>query len=153
MPIDKFSLLTDEGWIDMPADQEFPTYLWDEGGTLADAPVDMAKTFAGQMWIQTRMDPAFNINGLRCAPNFAVPRHHHNLAEMIIVFQGEFHVTWGRDREEGSRTVGPGEFWISEAQTPYLMTAGPDGVTYTETWPEPMERLLTWWHNEGWVAR
>ena len=150
--IENFSLVNDEGWIEMPL-AVMPTYLWAEGGQLADAPVDFEKTFGGNMWLSTKVDPAFNINGLRCAPNFAVPRHHHNLDELIIVFAGEFHVTWGENGEEGSRTIGPGEFWISEAGTPYLMTAGPEGVSYTETWPEPMAKLLTYWHDEGWVHR
>ena len=139
--------------MDMPLDV-MPTYLWAaDGGLLADAPVDFAKTFGGHMQLNTDVDREFNINGLRCTPNFAVPRHHHNLDELIVVFAGSFHVTWGSGGEEGSRTVGPGEFWISEAGTPYLMTAGPEGVSYTETWPEPMEKLLTWWHDEGWVRR
>ncbi|MFC1437265.1 hypothetical protein ABUW04_03255 [Streptacidiphilus sp. N1-10] len=152
MPIENFSLVNDEGWMDMPLDV-LPSYLWAEGGQLADAPVNFEKTFGGNMWVSTQVDREFNINGLRCSPDFAVPRHHHNLDEMIIVFAGQFHVTWGRDGEEGSRTVGPGEFWISRAGTPYLMTAGPEGVSYTETWPEPMAELLTYWHDEGWVRR
>ena len=82
-----------------------------------------------------------------------MPQHHHNLDELIIVFGGQFHVAWGENAEEGNRTVGPGEFWISEAGTPYIMTAGPTGVTYIETWPEPAEKLRTWWHDKGWVPR
>lgn len=153
MPIHEFSLVNDKGWMQMPL-EVMPTYLWADGGQLADAPVDFAKTFDGNMWLSTEMDPAFNINGLRCAPGFAVPRHHHNLDELIVVFAGQFHVTWTtEDGTEDSRTVGPGEFWISSAGTPYLMTAGPEGVSYTETWPEPMANLLTWWHDEGWVRR
>lgn len=153
MGIEFFNLLSDEGWIELPVDQSAPTYLWHEGGLLADAPVDMEQTFKGNMWWSTKVDPSFNLNGLRCAPDFAVPRHHHNLDELIIVFGGAFHVAWGKDGEEGSRTVGPGEFWISRAGTPYLMTAGPEGVTYVETWPEPMANLETYWHDAGWVHR
>ncbi|MFE5027472.1 hypothetical protein ACFRAO_30130 [Streptomyces sp. NPDC056656] len=154
MTIENFSLVNDEGWMDMPL-AVLPTYLWSEGGLLADAPVDFEKTFGGKMRVSTRMDRAFNINGLRCAPGFAVPRHHHNLDEMIVVYAGQFHVRWNEDEDgkEYSRTVGPGEFWISKAGTPYQMTAGPEGVSYTETWPEPLSELLTYWHNEGWVRR
>lgn len=144
-------LLTEDGWRDMTVDPSFPSYLWADGGTLADAPVDARKTFDGNMWVALGIDPSFNLNGLRCAPNFSVPRHHHNLDELIVVFGGEFHVNWGADGEEGSRTIGPGEFWISKAGTPYLMTAGPQGVTYMETWPEPMAKLETYWHDAGWV--
>jgi mannose-6-phosphate isomerase-like protein (cupin superfamily) len=152
VPIENFSLVNDDGWTEMQL-EVMDTYLWAEGGKLADAPVDFAKTFGGNFWVSTRMDPAFNINGLRCAPDFAVPRHHHNLDELIVVLAGEFHVSWGGHGRDGSRTVGPGAFWISKAGTSYLMTAGPEGVSYTETWPEPMANLLTWWHDEGWVAR
>ncbi|ODU06021.1 MAG: hypothetical protein ABS81_05765 [Pseudonocardia sp. SCN 72-86] len=155
MGIEFFSLLSEEdGWIEMSVDQSAPAYFWNESGLLADAPVDMEKTFGGNMWFNTKVDRAFNLNGLRCAPGFAVPRHHHNLDELIIVFGGQFHVTWGEDGgAQGSRTIGPGEFWISDAGTPYLMTAGPEGVTYVETWPEPMATLQTFWHDEGWVHR
>ncbi len=148
--IDYFTLLSEDGWIDLPLDI-MPSYFWNDGGLLADAPVDFAKTFGGNMQLCTKVDGSFNLNGLRCVPNFAVPRHHHNLDELIIVFAGQFHVAWGKDGEEGSRTIGPGEFWISSAGTPYIMTAGPEGVTYIETWPEPMDTLETYWHDAGWV--
>lgn len=153
MATELIELLTADGWRDMGVDQSFPAYFWAEGGPLADAPVDMEKTFVGNMWVNTGIDPAFNLNGLRCAPDFSVPRHHHNLDELIIVFEGQFTVTWGADGREGSRTIGPGEFWISRAGTPYLMTAGPEGVTYIETWPAPMAELETYWHDDGWVRR
>jgi len=153
MPIEQFSLVDSVGWIDMPLVVQ-DSYKWAEtDGLLADAPVDFAKTFGTNLQVQTRVDPAFNINGLRCTPDFAVPKHHHNLDELIIVFAGSFTVRWEEDGVERSRTVGPGEFWISTAGTPYQMTAGPDGVSYTETWPEPMANLVTWWHDECWVHR
>jgi hypothetical protein len=31
-----------------------------------------------------------------------------------------------------------------------MMTAGPEGVTYIETWPEPVALLETYWHEGGW---
>jgi mannose-6-phosphate isomerase-like protein (cupin superfamily) len=149
--IESFSVLSDEGWFDMPVDVQ-PTYLWNDGGLLADAPVDFAKTFENKMQVSSNVDRSFNLNGLRCVPDFMVPRHHHNLDELIIVLGGEFTVSWGPDgAEEGSRTIGPGEFWITTAGTPYTMTSGPQGVTYIETWPEPQEKLETYWHHDGWV--
>ena len=50
-------------------------------------------------------------------------------------------------------TIGPGEYFLSRAGTPYTMTAGSEGVTYIETWPSPLPKLLTYWHDEGWVHR
>jgi len=152
VPIEFFNLLDTEGWESMPVDQKSPTYFWaDGGGLLSDAPVDMDATFGGNMSFSTKIDRAFNMNGLRCKPGFTVPKHHHNLRELIIVFGGEFTVEDGDTGE--SRTVGPGKFWISDAGTPYTMTAGPEGVTYIETWPEPVSNLETTWHDVGWVHR
>ena len=153
MTIDFFNLLDDDGWVDMPVKQSYSKYLWNDGGRLADAPVDMEATFRGGMSISPHIDRGFNINGLRCRPNFVVPRHHHNMRELIVVLDGEFHVEFGHPGEESSQRVGPGESWISEAGTPYTMTAGPDGVTYLETWREPMDQLETVWHDVGWVRR
>jgi hypothetical protein len=33
------------------------------------------------------------------------------------------------------------------------MTAGPEGVTYIETWPNSVRTLETYWHDVGWVHR
>ena len=153
VPIEFCNLLDDEGWTPLSVDQSSPTYFWNDGGLLADAPVDMAATFAGGMWVSTKVDRSFNLNGLRCAPNYTVPRHHHNLRELIIVFGGEFTLEYDDGHKQSSRRVGPGEFWISEAGTSYMMTAGPEGVTYVETWPEPMAQLETYWHEGGWKPR
>jgi quercetin dioxygenase-like cupin family protein len=153
MPIDFFNLLAEEeGWGDMGVNQSSPRYFWNEtAALLSEAPVDMEATFKGAMYVNSRVDPSFNMNGLRCRPGFTVPRHHHNLRELIIVFGGEFNVASGDS--DVTRRVGAGEFWISEAGTPYTMTAGPEGVTYIETWPEPQSGLETTWHDVGWVHR
>ena len=153
MPIHFFNLLDDQDWHSLPVDQTNLKYFWNEGGLLADAPVDMSATFDGGMSYTKKIDPEFNMNGLRCSPKFTVPRHHHNLDELIIVFDGEFLIEHGVPGHEASQRVGPGEFFISDAGTPYMMTAGPEGVTYIETWPQPMAELETYWHDDGWVHR
>lgn len=153
MAIEHFSLLSDEGWLALPVDQTSPTYFWDEGGLLADAPVDMAKTFEGNMWLSTTVDGSFNLNGLRCAPNFSVPRHHHNVDEMLFVFAGEYDIEHYESGEPQTVRVGPGDVFLSRAGTPYTMTAGSEGVTYIETWPKPVRELETYWHDVGWVHR
>ncbi|ROO87499.1 cupin domain [Actinocorallia herbida] len=135
--------------------QSFPSYFWKDGGLLADAPVDFAATFDGAMWVSTApIDlPRFNRNPLRVVPHFTVPRHHHNVDEMLFVLAGEYSIEY--DDEGGSKTVrvGPGEIFLSRAGTPYTMTAGPEGVTYIETWPRPVTELETVWHDRGWVRR
>jgi hypothetical protein len=63
------SLLDDQGWKPMPEDQQDnPSYYWEGGRLLADAPVDFQATFAGAMWVANRSMPikvgAFNRNPL-----------------------------------------------------------------------------------------
>ena len=148
--IDFFDLLDDDDWSPISSDQANPKYFWAEGGLLADAPVDMDKTFDGAMFVSGKIDPNFKMNGLRCRPGFTVPRHHHNMNELIVVIGGEYLI---EGAEGESRRIGPGEFFVSDAGTPYTMTAGPEGVTYTEQWPKPGTFLETTWHDSGWVHR
>ena len=42
-------------------------------------------------------------------------------------------------------------YWTTDAETPYTVTAGPDGLVYVESWPEPIEHVETWWHDHGWT--
>jgi mannose-6-phosphate isomerase-like protein (cupin superfamily) len=150
-------LLSDEDWIPLLSrdDESNPNYFWVDGRPLADAPVDYAATFDGSMWMSRKPIEVrnFNRNPLRVRPHFTVPRHHHNLDEMILVFRGSYDIDHGEGREAATVRVGPGDFFISRAGTPYTMTAGAEGVTYIETWPEPVPSLLTYWHDVGWVHR
>ena len=152
MTIDFSTMVGDKDWVDMSVDQASPTYFWHDGSPFADAPVDMEATFKGGMWVATNLDPAFGMNRLRVAPNFTVPRHHHNIAELIIVFEGEYFIE-SAGPSGGVARVGPGDFFFSDPGTPYTMTGGPDGVIYTEQWDHPPSHLRTWWHDFGWVYR
>ena len=155
MGIKADNLTDDSNWFYMDAHQEeSPGYYWFEGGRIKDAPVDFVKTFDEAMWLTAKpIDlPSFNRNPLRAKPNYVVPRHEHNLDEMIMVFKGQYTIEYGEGDEAGVRVVGPGEFFISRAGTPYTMTAGPEGVTYIETWPE-LGSLESTWYDVGWVPR
>jgi mannose-6-phosphate isomerase-like protein (cupin superfamily) len=157
MPLVHASLISDDNWVPMRIDtgQDDPRYMWWEGGTLKDAPVDFAKTFAQNMFSCAKPInvPRFNRNPLRVVPNFVVPRHHHNIDETIIVFQGEYYIDHGEGADRQTTVVKPGNFFTSRAGTPYTMTAGPEGVTYIETWGCPVPELKTVWYAEGWVPR
>ena len=152
-------LLDNEDWVPLSLDQQtFPSYLWNDGGTLADAPVDFAATFDGAMWMTRKpiKIPAFNRNPLRVRPGFVVPRHHHNFDEMLFVFEGEYSIEYDDEESvDGTSTVvvEAGDVFVSHAGTPYTMTAGPEGVVYIETWPAPIRELTTTWHDSGWVRR
>ena len=151
MLIEFFDLMAEDGWEPTTYDQSSPNFLWADGGSLADAPVDMAATFDGAVSRSSRVDGDFNMAGARCRPGFTVPWHHNNLRELIIVMGGEFTVEWGDDGEH--RTIQAGDFWISDAGTKHTMTAGPEGVTYIETWPVWVELVTTWYDDPGWVRR
>ncbi len=148
------NLLEDSDWVPMSLDQQsHPNYFWNDGGSLADAPVDFAATFDGAMWVTTKpIDvPRFNRNPLRVRADFTVPRHHHDLDEMLFVLAGEYRIEHQEGGAKQVVRVGPGEVFLSRAGTPYTMTAGSEGVTYIETWPRPVAELKTYWHDFGWV--
>jgi hypothetical protein len=154
MPITVASLADDAAWEPMSLDQQvYPSYYWWDGRVLADAPVDFAATFAENMWVSTAPIDVmkFNRNPLRVVPNFVVPTHQHNVDETIVVFKGEYKIDYFDGDDPKSVIVRPGCFFTSRAGTPYTMTAGPEGVTYIETWPVPMTRLKTIWFDHGWV--
>jgi len=149
-------LLDGEDWKPLPLGQQgHPNYKWFDGTLLADAPIDFAATFDGGMWVTRKPIDVngFNRNPLRVRPNFVVPRHHHNFDEMIFVLQGEYSIDHGEGPERAVTLVKAGECFMSEAGTPYTMTAGPEGVTYIETWPDHVIRLETYWYRQGWVGR
>jgi len=147
--IDYFSLLGDEGWTPLIIDPADRQQHWVDGGALAAAPVDVAATFEGAMWCSTKIDPAFNLLGVRARAGFVVPMRHHNLRQLTIVFGGELDVDDGSS--DGARTIRAGQFFVVGAGTPYTLTAGRDGVTFVETWPRPAVELETYWHARGWV--
>ncbi|PXW32691.1 UNVERIFIED_CONTAM: hypothetical protein DES50_103479 [Williamsia faeni] len=150
MTIEHFSLVADGGWADLAIDQYSPKHFWTEGGLLADAPVNVDKTFNG-VSVSTKVNKGFHLNGLRLAPNYSGPRRHQNLDQLIFVFAGELRVNWGANGEEGARTIRPGQFWVTTAETPHRLTAGPEGAIFVETWSKPIAELETYWHDEGWI--
>ncbi|PXW32690.1 UNVERIFIED_CONTAM: hypothetical protein DES50_103478 [Williamsia faeni] len=151
------NLLNPDAWFHMPLDQQgVPSYFWKDGGLLNDAPVDFAATFADHMDLTSEPIDLmhFNRNPLRVTPGFVVPKHQHNCDEMLFVFAGEYSIEV--DEPDGSTktvVVRAGDMFVSHANTPYTMTAGPEGVTYIETWPVPVTELETIWHDVGWVHR
>lgn len=151
VPIDFLDLLDDDGWEPVALDPGRPQNRWSEGGSLADAPVDAAATFAGAVWHSTRIDPAFGLVGVRLGPGLVVPRRHHDEDVQRIVYGGAVTV----DTDGGPpATVGPGQFFLVEAGTPYGLTAGPEGVTFTESWPLGSAGAeTTWYPGPTWVAR
>ncbi|MFF0817241.1 hypothetical protein ACFYVR_19085 [Rhodococcus sp. NPDC003318] len=151
MAIEHYSLLSEEGWADSSVDQVFPANFWSDGGVVDAAEVE--KALKGNLRISTKVDTSFHVNGLRLAPGFSLPRRRSNLDGQVIVLGGQFTITGEEDGATVSGTIGPGEFWTITAGTPHVMTAGPEGVTYLETWSEPLEKLEMYWYEADWADR
>ena len=82
MPISFFDLLADEGWEPLDFFQGDPTFYWNDGGFIANAPVDIAATLDGAMWRSTNVESAFRWQGrrIRCdAPVFCAIRSANRL--------------------------------------------------------------------------
>src|SRR5260370_41701317 len=111
MPFSVDSLDTDDNWVPMSlaGQQENPTYSWEDGGLLKDAPVDFDATFAENMFVSTKPIEfmTFYRNPLKVVPNFTVPRHLHNIDETIIVCKAEYKTQFGDPDKREFVTVKP----------------------------------------------
>lgn len=105
MPIEFLDILADEGWV-----PESP----DDGGRL----------------VSTAIDPTFDLKGVRLRAGYEVGPQSHDQQVLRIVFGGSLEL-----RSEGETAeVRAGQFCVVDADTVHSLVAGPDGVTYTESW-------------------
>ena len=154
VPISFFDLLADEGWEPLEFFQGDPTFYWNDGGFIANAPVDIAATLDDAIWRSTNVEPAFRWQGRRVRPDFTVPKRHVNHPQLMIVVGGQLTVEYGANGEE-TRQIGPGEFWTGDAKVPFTITSGSEGVTYLECWDlQPLGLIETTWYDDGhWKRR
>jgi hypothetical protein len=127
--------VADELWrtVDMPPDggpNDFPDVIRQS--------VDLHEYFYG------RLDTAipFNSNGfsvlaMRLAPNFTIPRHYHETDQLVIVVAGT--------ARQGNRPFKTGEAYFTPGNTPYSLTAGPEGCRTIEFRKHSLHELLTHW--------
>ena len=157
VPIEFLDLLdpvVDHDWEPLSPDPGRVGALWDDGGSLADAPVDVAATFDGAAWRSTRLDDDFGLTGVRLRGGFTVPTHRHNRDLLLLVFGGEVTIRY-EDVDAGNEhltQVGAGQFCIIEAETPYSLTAAAVGATFLGSWPQEAPDLVTCWYPDpAWV--
>ena len=159
MPIDFLDLLAGDGWAPVRVVPEGSGADWAGGGTLADAPVDAAATFAA-VRRSTGIDPSFGLHGVRLPPSWCGPERRHDQPLLMIVFAGELVVREpsagedpdGADGSAPERTVGRGEFCVIDENTVHSISAGPDGATYTECWPQDVDGAgTTWYPGDAWA--
>ena len=113
-------------------------------GTLPESligKVDFEKYYAQGMWTAYVDAGAFNILGVRLAPNYTIQRHHHNFHQLVLVHEGE---AW-----QGNRRFVPGDGYFTRAYQPYSVTAGPEGSTAFEIRFDPIVNLETIWDEDN----
>ncbi len=146
--IEFFDLNAAEGWAPVSYDSPGSSELWADGGLLADAPVDAAKTLNGARWNSERVDSDFVMAGARWKADFTTPWQSHNLRQLLIIMGGELTI----ESETGDKgTIGLGEYVIVPAGEKVRLTSGAEGVSYVETWPVWVQRFTTWYPGDGWA--
>lgn len=162
MPIEFLDLLdpvVDHDWEPLSLDPARSGATWADGGSLADAPVDVAATFRGAAWSSTRIDASFGLTGVRLRSGFAVPRHRHDADLLLLVFGGDITIRSAEDGDdtadddvESTVQVGAGQFCRIDADTRYSLTAGASGVTFLSSWPQDVVDVVTqWFPDPAWV--
>ena len=118
----------------------FPLHMEpDGGGEFPDViveNVDLVKYYEG-MELQALDFGAFNILNVRIPPGFKVPRHHHNIDQLVFVLEGS--------SVQGNKSMGRGEGYFTRAGNPYSITAGPEGLTWMEIRSQTLTDLTTTW--------
>ena len=103
--------------------------------------VDINKYFNGGLWTYYLKSGPFNLLRIKFAPNFLIPRHYHNIDQLVFVLKGE--------ARQGSRVFHPGDGWSTPAGQTYSVSAGPEGCETVEIRTQPLEDLTTNWVEEN----
>jgi len=102
--------------------------------------VDLSDYFPDGLWTEHIDCGAFNLLRMKLAPNFTIPRHFHNSAQIVFVLKGEV--------RQGNRVFTPGMGYSTPAEQPYTITAGADGCEVVEVRSDPITELTITW-TEG----
>jgi hypothetical protein len=79
----------------------------------------------------------YSILAMKLAPNFTIPRHYHETDQLVIVVAGT--------ARQGNRQFNVGDAYFTPGNTPYSLTAGPEGCRVIEIRKHSLHELLTHW--------
>jgi hypothetical protein len=131
-----FALGEPDGWV-----QSRPSRTPDAiPESVRDSVLDIDEYFRdGLSTRRTQVGP-FHLLEVRLAPNFIIPRHHHNLDQMVLLMEGA--------ARQGRRWFYPGDGYFTRAFTPYTTAAGPEGCRVVEVRKDPIEELEIQWDED-----
>lgn len=81
-------------------------------------------------------DDGYSLSAVRYAPGAYVPRHHHDVPQVVIVLEGEAFL--------GNRRIGPGAGYFTPAGSAYSVQTGDAGVTMLEFRHSPLSFETVW---------
>jgi mannose-6-phosphate isomerase-like protein (cupin superfamily) len=81
-------------------------------------------------------ETGFSLQAVRYAPGAYIPRHHHDVAQVVLVLEGEAFL--------GNRRIGPGQGYYTPAGKGYSVQVGDDGVTLVEFRHSPLTIETVW---------
>jgi hypothetical protein len=102
--------------------------------------VDVDEYFRDGLFTRRTQVGPFHLLEVRFAPNFVIPRHHHNFDQMVFVVEGT--------ARQGRREFHEGDGYFTKAYTPYTTAAGPEGCRVVEVRKDPIEELEVWWDED-----
>jgi hypothetical protein len=79
----------------------------------------------------------FSVLAMKLAPNFTIPRHYHETDQFVIVVEGT--------ARQGNRHFKVGDAYVTPGNTPYALTAGPEGCRTIEIRKHSLHELQTHW--------
>jgi quercetin dioxygenase-like cupin family protein len=74
--------------------------------------------------------------GVRYGPNAVVDRHKHDVAQIVVVLEGEI--------RQGRKVFRPGAGYYTPPGMPYKIVAGPEGARLVEFRASPLNFRTEW---------
>ncbi|SNQ45271.1 hypothetical protein FRACA_10030 [Frankia canadensis] len=133
-----FQLDVDEGWKQSKPNIESPDGNVPE---VVRETADVLEYFRGGLFTRREQVGSLHMLEMKLAPNFVIPRHHHNMDQLVLVLEGR--------ARQGRRWFEPGEGYFTKAMVPYSTAAGPEGCRLVEIRKDRIEDLKIWWDDDN----
>ena len=107
--------------------------------------VDLEEWYRGRFWFRLLLNQpgpgGWSVLNGRYFPHQIVPRHWHDVEQVIIVQRGEL--------RQGNRVFGPGDGYFTPAHQSYTITAGSEGAEFIEFRSCPIDAFAFEYDDEN----